>query len=469
MTTRRNYFIIRGPVPPNLFFDRREEVEFLKRQLEMESYGLLVSIIAPFRFGKTSLLRKYISILEKYETVIPVYFPSKLRDDPLGLIKIKLSEKIPEANNILVDDRNNIAKFFRRVNKLLEKHNLWVILVIDEFQNIPRVFRVHGYVSKWSDEDIFDFFRGVTEEYQFGLIVSGSYIGRLLNAISIWNGRFIEMRLGSFPRGDSIVMLRTLFEKSGLKVDDEIAEYIAMSAGDHPYYMQLFGYKLVDLGKINEETLEIAREFVMNNILGIFRKKYREIKKHGKKYIDVLTRISRGATSISYYSEDEWEILWDLEKIGVVYDYKTRVEIPDKLFERFIINVASNRRTEGILPEYTTEYIVAKDLAYREGFKEILISYRSWGPFDIVIMRKLGQHKGIGIQVKSTTSDNVKIYKTELERIIKGSRELELMPIIAVLFTTKNELKYFIADENKTIYHVNEGARRLGELINHYI
>ena len=37
------------------------------------------------------------------------------------------------------------------------------------------------------------FFRGLTEEFRIGLVVSGSYIGELLDAISVWNGRFLEL------------------------------------------------------------------------------------------------------------------------------------------------------------------------------------------------------------------------------------------------------------------------------------
>ena len=465
MDIRRNYFIIKGPVPPNLFFDRKKEVEFLENLLNTESYGLLISIIAPFRFGKTSLLKKYMSIMKRYGSIIPVYLPSKLRSDPIKIIKSRLSDRIPEAANIIIDDRNDPAIFFRKINNLLEKHDLWIILVIDEFQKIPHVLRIHGYVTNWSNEDVFDFFRGVTEEYRFGLIVSGSYIGELIDAISVWNGRFIESRLGPFPREDSIIMLKTFFEKSGLEVNDDIVEYIAMSVGDHPYYMQLFGYKLVEIGSVDEEALKAAKEFVMKKTFSLFRRKYKELKKQGKEFVDILIRISEGSTSINEYSDEEWELLWDLERMGVIYDYGTRVQIPDKLFARFIMNIASNREPERIIPEYTTEYIVARELAYKEGFREVLISFRSWGPFAIAIMRRLGNYRGIGIQVKSTTSNNIKIPRTELRHVIKTAKELELIPIFAVFFKTENEIRYFIADTAKIAYYKNEGIRRLCELL----
>jgi len=46
-----NAFIIKGPVPPELFFDRREILEYFRSLIESESYDFLVGIVAPFKFG----------------------------------------------------------------------------------------------------------------------------------------------------------------------------------------------------------------------------------------------------------------------------------------------------------------------------------------------------------------------------------------------------------------------------------
>ena len=461
----KNYFTIKGPVPTELFFDRRKEVAFLTNLMDREAYDVLISVIAPFRFGKTSLLKKYISIISNYENTIPIYFPSKLKKDFIKTMKEILSRRIPDASRLEIENRNDIASFFEKINRLLEEHNLWAIMVIDEFQEIPAILKSQGYMTVWSNKDIFECFRGITEEFRIGLIVSGSYIGKLLDAISLWNGRFIEQRLGPFPREDSIIMLKTLFNMSGLEANDEVVEYIAMSTKDHPYYMQLFGYKLVELGEISDEYIERARKFVLDNILSLFQKKYRELKEQGSKYIDTLIKISNGITLISEYPDEEWEILLELERAGIIYNYGTRIEITDKLFEEFIMNKVSRRNIEKVIPEYTAEYIISRKLAYEEKLKEVLISYRSWGPFDIVILKKLDQYKGIGIQVKSTTKTNIQLSREELKHISETATELNLIPIIAVMFKTLNRIKYFHAEETKTTYHENEGNKTLHELI----
>jgi len=461
----KNYFTIRGPVLPEFFFDRRKEVEFLTRLMEREAYDVLISIIAPFRFGKTSLLRKYISIMQNYDKVIPIYIPSKLKKDFINTIKSSLSRKLPEVSKLMIKNKNDIAEFFEEINGLLEKHDLWAVLVIDEFQEIPAILRAQGYMTVWSNRDIFECFRGITEEFRFGMIVSGSYIGELLDAISVWNGRFIEQHLGPFPREDSILMLRTLFRMSGMEVSDDAIEYIAMSTMDHPYYMQLFGYKLVEIGKIDEEALEASRRFVLEKTLGLFQKKYKELKKQSDKYVDVLIKISRGLTSINDFPDEEWEILWNLERMGIIYNYGTRIEISDKLFERFFINTVSNRRADKVIPEYTVEYIITRKLAYEEGFREVLISFRSWGPLDILILKKIGDYKGVGIQVKSTTNTSVQIPRKELKRIINTANELNVIPIIAVLFKTLGRIEYFPVKETKNVYSEGKGTRKLSELL----
>lgn len=113
-------------------------------------------------------------------------------------------------------------------------------------------------------------------------------------------------------------MLKTLFELSGIKVSDELAEYIAMSVCDHPYYMQLFGHHLVKLGKIDNETIEKTRKIVLTELMNLYKKKYREIKEMGDEYIKILEKIASGLKGSNHFSLDEWEKIWDLERINVI-------------------------------------------------------------------------------------------------------------------------------------------------------
>jgi len=466
MSVVKNYFTIKGPVDPKFFFNRKEEVELFKNLLEVESYDVLISIIAPFRFGKTSLLKKYLSIASKFDKLINIYIPAKTKDDPIEIIRERFLEMIPEAKRVKVENRNNLAAFFKQLNKVLENRDMWAILYIDEFQEIPNILKAYGYMTSWSTEEIFEMFRGITEEFRFGLVVTGSYIGELLDAIAVWNGRFTELKLGAFPREDSIRMLSTLFELSGVKVTDDIIEYIASSVCDHPFYMQLFGHHLVRLRRVNEETIEKVRKIVLYDALKLYRKKLKEIRKLGDESIKILLRIAQGELDIESLSLDDWELIWNLERLGVLYVRDSEVELTDKMFGRFVINVASGRREERILPQYVPEYLVVRDLAYKQNIKEILLSYMSWGPFDIIIHKKITHTAGIGIQVKATSKDEVILSQKEISQMISESMSRELIPILATVFLHRGHaIRYFKIEKSKTRYHFNEGKINITQLI----
>ena len=149
----KNYFIIEGPVPPKFFFDRKEELWTFKRELELEKYKVLISIIAPFRFGKTSLLYAYMDIAKKFERIINIYLPLKTVDNPLSVIIKSLSEKLPEIKNISC--KEGLYFFFKNVNAILEKKDLWVILYIDEFQLLPDRIRKEGFLTNWDNKGHF--------------------------------------------------------------------------------------------------------------------------------------------------------------------------------------------------------------------------------------------------------------------------------------------------------------------------
>lgn len=450
----RNYFIIERPVPPDLFFDRREEIKIFQRALESGRRGLLISIIAPFRFGKSSLIYKYLSLASPFKDIINIYLPLKAVTHPMETIKNALCEEIVEVRHIELNE--NLYSYFKQISSILEEKNRHLILYIDEFQLLPQRIRQEGFLSNWSDRDIFMFLRGITEEFKFGLIVSGSYIGELLDAIDVWNGRFRELKLGSFPREDSILMLDTLFKKSGLNVPSETLEYIAMSMGDHPYYMQLFGCYLVEERRVDEETIENVTRKVLAEISSLHLKKYRAIGGTNPKFLEILEKVAWGAEEYEKFTDKELELVRDLERIGVLYCKGLCVVYSDELFRRFILNIRSSRRPHEVYPRYTAEYLVARRLAYVEGFKSVLISYTSWGPFDIVLLDAL-----VGIQVKQSTKDVLYLSHDELKKIVETAKQKNLLPILAVLYPHKERIMYFPMLPEKSKYDLKDGYESL--------
>ena len=359
----RNAFVIEGPVPPELFFDRGEVVTFFRNLLELEKYKMLIAILGPFKFGKTSILLKLRSIASSYNKVIPLLLRLNIVSKPFTFIVKKLAEKIEGIDVEEVLRCEEPYYMFEKINIMLEKEDKWLLLLIDEFQDLPEAIKSEGFFINRQDKFIFEFVRGIVEEFRIGLVVSGSVIGPLMDALDVWHGRFIQFKLREFPREDSISMLRKLFDLSGMHADDSVLKYIAVSMNDHPFHMQLFGYYLVDQRNINEDTLEIARRKVQKILIDYYGRKLLEVNSIDPNATQILARMLQ-PISIAKLSDDEIDLVLKLERLGYVFRDNNEYRIYDKMFGRYITNVLSNRPKEKYIPEYTSEYIVAKKLAY---------------------------------------------------------------------------------------------------------
>jgi len=273
--------------------------------------------------------------------------------------------------------------------------------------------------------------------------------------LDVWHGRFIQFKLREFPREDSISMLRKLFDLSGMHADDSVLEYIAVSMNDHPFHMQLFGYYLVDQRNINDDTLEIARRKVQKILIDYYGRKLLEVKSIDPKAVRTLVGMLN-PISVAELSDDEMDLVLKLERLGYVFRDKYEYRIYDKMFGKYITNVLSDRPKEKYIPEYTSEYIVAKKLAYEENFRDIFISLMSWGPFDIVILRSLGKLRGIGIQVKRTYGDKLIVDRKEMEKIQAMAEEANLLPVIAIVKLPRKDVEYLALDTEKRYSKLSE-------------
>mgnify|MGYP000692791801 CR=1 FL=1 len=455
---KRNAFIIEGPVPPELFFDRKEIIDYFSNLLRLEKYKMLIAIVAPFKFGKTSTLFKLYEIAKKNDKVIPILIRLNVVSKPINYIIRSIKEIFP--NDIVVDQMISEGEpyfIFREINRVLEKEDKWLILFVDEFQELASLVKSEGYFKDKKDSFIYEFFRGIVEEFRIGLVVSGSVIGPLLDALDIWHGRFIVFKLRKFPREDSIKMLKRLFELSGMDVSDDIIEYIAIAMNDHPFHMQLFGHYLVNIGRTDEQAIEEARKKVMSLLIDYYEAKLREVKRIGEKALELLRRAIDGV-SFTNLSDDEIDLAFVLERKGFIYRENGEYRIADEMFGRFIINLISGRPKEKYIPEYSSEYIVAKHLAYKEGFKSVFISLMSWGPFDIVIMKPFNNFKGIGIQVKRAYSETIVLDNKEIANIKFEANKVGLLPVLALVIMPSKRIRFYSID-------LKHSADRLSDLI----
>ena len=463
MVLSRNAFIFWGPVPPELFFDRREIVEFFSRALGHRRYDILLAIIAPFKFGKSSILLKLYDLAKGYSDVIPVLLKLNIVDAPITAMIEIIGSMLGEDFTELLDKARRGAirlyRVFEEVNRLLEEKEKWVILFIDEFQYLPSLVKAEGFLAKQPDKYIFEFFKGISESFRFGLVVSGSIVGEILDAIDTWHGRFVIYRPKRFPREDSIAMLNHLFKLSKFKVSRELVEYIAVSMLDHPFHMQLFGYYLVDAGNTDERTIENVRLKVQNFLIDYYEKKITEAKKVVPKALDYFSKILSGLETRAVDYED-LENLSKLEQMGYIYQENGRYEFFDPMFRKYIMGILSGRPRERYIPEFTSEYFVAKELAYKEGFREIFISLMSWGPFDILIRRKIGKYNGVGIQVKRSYQGDKTFTTISTKELETAAKELNVLPVLAIIEMPTKTITYTTLTEPKIT------SNKLTELLN---
>ena len=462
----RNAFIFWNPVPPELFFDRRDIIEFFSKAMENKRFDVLIAIIAPFKFGKTSILLKLYDLARKHNEVIPVLLKLNVVDAPVTAIIDIIGSRLGEDFSELLDKARRgiirLYKLFEEVNKLLEERGKWVILFIDEFQYLPSLIKAEGFLVEQSDKYIFEFFKGISETFRFGLIVAGSMVGEVLDAVDVWHGRFIIYRPRSFPREDSIVMLDRLFKLSGFEVSRELIEYIAVSMFDHPFYMQLFGYYLVDAGSTDEKTIEKVRLEVQNFLIDYYEKKIIEAKKVVPNVLDYFTRIL-GGLETKDLNHEELEELSKLERMGYIYQVNGKYEFFDPMFKKYITGILSGRPRERYIPEFSSEYFVAKELAYKEGFRELFIALMSWGPFDILIERKIGKYKGIGVQVKRTYQEEITLAERDVKELRRVAEELSVLPVVAIVKMPEGRITYISLTEPRIT------SNKLTELLKRFI
>ena len=444
-----NAFYVKGPVPPEYFFDRRREVEFFVGSLDSGGSDILMAVMGPFKFGKSSLLIKLHDISLSYPDVVPILLRLNIVRRPIafllkGLERVVGGSCLNELWGIYRDvsaGREEPYRLFSLIDRSLSKQNKSLLLIVDEFQAMGRKMIDEGFLAGFDDKAAFEFMKGVVETYNVGLVVGGSLIGSLKDALKVWGGRFTVFHLTKFERSDSIEMLSTLFRLSRFRIDEEKIEYIAYVCRDNPYYMQLFGRFLVNSRRQDLEAMEYVREIVQRSMIDYYDTKLIELIELGDEIFDVLQRVAEGV-DIRYLDKKQKEIAIALERAGVIYRENSILRYYDENFEQYIINTISERPTEKFLPTYVPEYIIARELAYREKIRDILVSFMSWGPFDILIPLKESRYWGIGIQVKATKEEQPIISKEALQQIEEKARQKNILPILAIYYEHKRKISY---------------------------
>ena len=426
MAKRASPFIFEDAVPTEKFFNRSKEIDFLIKNLEVKK-KMLLCIVAPLKYGKTSLMMKYLEILRRHEDIVPIYINLKIVDTPIKFIVENLEKYGINVWNEYrkAKEEKSLMKMFEKIWEKIDEKKVWLFLLFDEFHLLPELVRNEGFYQRLPDEYIFGFFRGFAEGKNISYIVCGSIIEPLINAIDVWGGRFQVLYLGPFNKEDAVLMIKKLFSEGGMEIDEESAVVIAEAAGFHPFYIQYMGHQIYIRGTINRETIRIAKQQLYEYITPIFTSYIERIKELNINALETLRKIVKGET----LEIDDIAQASKLMKIGFLKPRNGIYEIVDPLFERYLNSIfTAERPVEVLIVGHWAERLVGNILA-RKGYIPYY-AHESKSAFDIYVKVK---QIDVGIQVKYSTKGEFYLSNREAETILSEAKKLNWKPIIALV------------------------------------
>ncbi len=433
MLVRESPFIFEDAVPKEKFFDRKQELNFFVNNVRVKR-KMLLCIVAPLKYGKSSLMQRYHEILLGFPDIISIYINLKKVKDPIRYIITVLTSHGFNLDREYREGlkRGDLRPLFDRLNELLTATGKWLFLLLDEFHLLPELVRREGFYRGFSDELVFGFFRGLAEGARISYVVCGSVIEPLMRALDIWGGRFQVLYLGPFDEKDAVDMIKSLFREGGMIISDEHAKIIAEAAGYHPFYIQYMGHQIYVQGEINRETIRNAKKELYNFLLPIFEEYFEKIGKLEDDPIRILRKI------INREVLDMKEIVTaaKLRRMGIIKPANGDYLFVDPLFERYVKSIlAGYKPIDIVVVGHWAERIVGNYLLSK-GYIPYY-SHDSRGVFDIYVRIR---NNDIGIQVKYSSSGEIYLSEEDAERIVLAAKEMGWIPILAIV---SKQIRFF--------------------------
>ncbi len=447
-------FIFEDAVPRDKFFDRREEIEFFVRNLRAKR-KILLSIVAPLKYGKSSLMHRYYEILREFDDIIPIYINLRVEDRPIQLIVSVLENYGFDLGDTYRRclESGSLRDFFIELNIKLKKKGVWLFLLFDEFHLLPELIRNEGFYRDFSDEIIFGFFRGFAEGANMSYVVCGSIIEPLMDALDIWGGRFQIIYLGPFSKNDALEMIIKLFAIGGMNISTDYAEMIAEAAGYHPFYIQYMGHQIYVEGEINRRTIRLAKQRLFEFLSPLFFAYLERVQELGEKYLGALAKLIRNEP----LTMNDIVCLGKLVRIGIIRPKNAKFEFVDPLFRRYLEHIVNNLEpTEVTIVGHWAERIVGNYLL-RRGYTPYY-SHDSKGIFDIYT--KINK-RDVGIQVKYSSEGEIYLSESEAEEILSEAKNLGWIPVLAIV---SKQIRFY-SDIKPGKYNTQNGYQEIEDAI----
>lgn len=271
------------PVTGKDFIGREEEITKI---IHLLSLGQSVVLIAPRRFGKTSLALEVMARLknkEVFTSYVDVFSSpniktlsiqiteSVLKNHKLDKVFIKTKESallmLKSLNfKAVIEDFEFILGFSEKmfnewlvlgqsidfVNQFAEKHSKKMICTFDEF----------GDIDKLDGDRIVKLFRSKIQQHKnTAYLFSGSYESIMQSMFVKRNAPFFRFAriidLGPIKQNEFKQYYKRIFRQYQIAIDDNFIHQILDFTGGHPYYSQLALQEIVILNLMNREIPDI--------------------------------------------------------------------------------------------------------------------------------------------------------------------------------------------------------------------
>jgi uncharacterized protein len=332
--------------------------------------GQSVALIAPRRFGKTSIMLEVLDQLSKkkyytgnvdlfttpdisqlaFETTAQVLRNRKL-DTAFYKIKTNLSEilrnikfrnEIQDAEFILSfgrSDRNEweqLRDSLNYIDKFATKHNKNICFAFDEF----------GDINKLDGEEIVKLFRGIIQHQENSVFIfTGSYES-VMDQLFVTNKspffRMVRIIEPGFINSTSAEkFLRNKFKELKLKISiEDIQQAIQFTKG-HPYYLRLFLQEYYLMSSNSSGIIDIKETFssMFMTEKNYIEKLWDEISSRKENKYLILRLVETSGKPYSGIEDNRYNLtraIRDMKGKGVIMSIDSTYILSDPLLEMFI-------------------------------------------------------------------------------------------------------------------------------------
>ena len=354
------------------FYDRKEETQRIVKTL---SGGNNIVLLAPRRYGKTSLVYKAMEELERqgiacvYFDLMPVYsldsfielylkalfkkqtakekfvtlvsrlknIRPKLTFDPVGNAEFGVDFLEPRVSVSTLSDVLDMPEMMAQSGRR-------IVVVFDEFQEI-RKFGKYGVESLIRSR--------IQLQHSANYLFLGSKTHLMQDMFLAKNRPFyhsaMTMYLQVLPEEDTIAFLQARFGQSGISISRELCNHIIGSADHIPYYIQLLAaeiwqYMVPDLRVVSKDIVDECVSRIIEMKHDYYFELFDKFSAAQKRLLAALAQSGENVFSSHYVSKYRLvgassiqKSLAVLTEAGVVEKAGPIHTIGDPFFRRFVL------------------------------------------------------------------------------------------------------------------------------------